>query len=227
VETIPGTVVRFEMLPLPAAAMPGRKPLWIGKTEVTWDVFDIYAFRLDQTEHEKARGVDAQSRPSRPYGAPDRGFGHQGFPALSMTFQAAEQFCRWLSAKTGKKYRLPTEAEWEAASRAGRPDPPPAELDKYAWYWDNAEDKTHPVATKLPNAWGLHDTLGNAAEWCRGNDGKPITCGGSYLDKKDKIGSSVRAAQTPEWNQTDAQNPKSKWWLADATFVGFRIVCEP
>jgi formylglycine-generating enzyme required for sulfatase activity len=234
VETIPGASVKFEMIPLPAGAITINKtaveikPVWIGKTEVTWDEYDIYAFKLDEKENQKIGELDAIARPTKPYGAPDRGFGHQGYPALSMTFHAAQEYCRWLSAKTGKKYRLPTEAEWEYACRAGEAEKiSPASLDQRAWFWDNAEDKTHPVATKQPNKWGLHDMLGNAAEWVVGLDGKPVVAGGSYKYKAAQLHSGARAKQMPMWNMTDPQMPKSKWWLSDATFVGFRVVCEP
>src|SRR5438477_8678448 len=113
-DSIPGTLVRFEMMPV-----PGDRPFWIGKTEVTWDEYDIWAFRLDLTPRERSSGVDATARPSRPYGAPDRGFGHHGYPALAMTYFAAQTYCAWLSVKTGKKYRLPTDAEWTRAARLG------------------------------------------------------------------------------------------------------------
>lgn len=253
VETIPGTLVKFEMVSIPggtfaivdptkggAARTVRVKPLWIGKTEVTWDEYDIYAFRLDQTEQQKAQGIDATSRPSRPYGAPDRGFGHHGYPALSMTFHAAEEYCRWLSGKTGKKYRLPTEAEWEYACRTGGGSGTGSaktasnagtggstdQLSSLAWIWENADDKTHPVGTKRPNAWGLYDMLGNVAEWCQGTDGTPVVRGGSYIDRAARVDCRTSARQTPAWDATDPQNPKSQWWLADAPFVGFRVVRE-
>ena len=148
-----------------------------------------------------------------------------------MTYHAAEQYCHWLSAKTGKRYRLPTEAEWEYACRAGMSgrssaSHPPSDLSKYAWTWENADDKTHPVATREPNAWGLDDMLGNVAEWCLGTDRKPVVRGGSYNDRAANVTCSARQLPTPAWDATDPQNPKSQWWLADAPFVGFRIVRE-
>jgi len=241
VETLPGTLVKFEMVAIPGGvfqmADPTKdgatrtvtvKPFWIGKTEVTWDAYDVYMLGLDKPASAPGKGKDAISRPSKPYGAPDRGFGHQGYAAISISHHAAQQYCRWLSAKTGKKYRLPTEAEWEYACRAGGPAQKwtDEELDKVAWYWDNAEDKTQPVGQKRPNAWGLHDMLGNAAEWCQGLDGVPVVRGGSFLDKTEKVHCGARARQTPDWQASDPQNPKSKWWLTDGAFVGFRVVRE-
>ena len=239
-QQIPDTLVKFEMVPItvkPIEPGPGgstpeapAKSFWIGKHEVTWDMFDPWAFQLDLTEKQRAEGVDAKSRPSKPYGAPDRGFGHAGFPALAMSYHSADLYCKWLSAKTGRKFRLPTEAEWEHACRAGEPESAnpkdPAKLDEVAWYWDNANDKTHEVGKKRPNGWGLYDMLGNVAEWCTGRDGVPVVRGGSYDDEAKDVGCDARKPDNEAWNATDPQNPKSKWWLADGPFVGFRIVCD-
>jgi formylglycine-generating enzyme required for sulfatase activity len=212
------------------------KNYYIGKTEMTWEVLDIFAFSLDLSEAEKAKddewnNVDKtkRARPSKPYGAPDHGFGHQGFAALSMTYKSADKFCAWLSQKTGHKYRLPTEAEWEYAARAGGPAGPidPAALQKIAWTKDEADDMMHPVGLKAPNAWGLLDILGNGCEWCVGNDGQPCARGGSWSTPVKKLataGYGIREVQNEKWNSTDPQDPKSSWWLSDGKFVTFRVV---
>ena len=235
-ESIPGTTISIDMVALPAGDFkPDKgdpikiKPLYMSKCEISWDAYDIFCFQLDMSDKDKAAGVDAKSRPSRPYGDQTHGFGHAHYPAIHITRYAAEQFCVWLSKKTGHTYRLPTEAEWTYACRAGG-DGKVDDLDKYAWYWDNADDKTHPVGKKAANAWGLHDMLGNVAEYVtipdEPKDAKPTACGGSYDDKAENISSSARKTQDPTWNSTDPQNPKSKWWLSDGPFVGFRIVRE-
>ena len=201
VETIPGTDVKFEMLPIPGGtftmgsppseAKRGEDegpqhpvqiaPFWMGKYEVTWEEYDQFAFSLDlkkkarenvdltkQPETEKK--ADAVTRPTPPYADETFGFGRNGQPAICITHHAAMEYCRWLSAKTGKIYRLPTEAEWEYACRAGTKTAyswgdDPAKLGEYAWDVDNAE-KPQKVGKKKPNPWGLYDMHGNVAEWC-------------------------------------------------------------
>jgi formylglycine-generating enzyme required for sulfatase activity len=236
----PGSVDKLEMIPIPGGTVTtvdrdGETrdvevgPLWISKTEITWDLFDPFVFRLDEDAPPEA---DAITRPSKPYIPMDRGFGHSGYAAISMSHHSAEQYCKWLSAHTGRTFRLPTEAEWEYACRAGSETSysfgdDPKVLKKHAWYDDNADYTAHPVGTKQPNAWGLHDMHGNAAEWVTGRDGKPVTKGGSYRDFAEDLEVTDRQAETPAWNASDPQVPKSIWWLADAGFVGFRVVCVP
>jgi len=235
-ESIKGTLVKFDMVPLPAGeitiADPAKKgstktvkikPLYISKTEVTWDEYDVFVFRFDEPQSPCPGGPDAVSRPSKPYGAADRGYGHKGYPAINMSYYGAEQYCKWLSLKTGKKYRLPSEAEWEYACRAGKPEPGEKELAQCAWFW---QEKTQPVGKKKPNACGLCDTYGNVAEWCVGLDGKPVVCGGCFEDFAKHVTASKRRYQEPSWSANDPQDPKSKWWLSDAQYVGFRVVCE-
>ncbi len=170
-ESIAGTVVTFEMVPVPGGTVTlnGQsvdvKPFLIGRTEVTWDMYDVYALGLD--EPKGGGGTDAVARPSQPYGAPDYGWGHAGYPAISVARPAAQAFAAWLSTKTGKKYRLPTEAEWAhaAALAVGKDAATPDRIDALAWHSGNASARTHPVATKAADALGLFDLFGNAAEW--------------------------------------------------------------
>ena len=228
-ESISGTLVKFDMVPIPAGeitmpdpAKPGAKikvkipALWFGRTEVTWDEYDVFVFKLDQPP-----GEDAVSRPSKPYGASDRGYGHKGYPVINESFLGAEQYCKWLSLKTGHEYRLPTEAEWEYACRAGKPVPDKNKLADYAWFF---QEKTQPVGQKKPNAWGLYDMLGNVGEWCTDMCGKPVVRGGSWEDVAKDVSPTARRYQDESWQANDPQSPKSKWWLSDGQFVGFRIV---
>ncbi len=218
-QEVPGAAFSFTMAPIAGDDAKGIKPFYISTTELAWPAFDPFVYRLD--EPNDLSGSDATTRPSKPYLPPDRGFGHDGYAAISMSFHSAQMYCAWLSRKSGKTYRLPTEAEWELA--CGEVAGP---LTDAAWFKENADGKPHVAGTKSPNAHGLHDMLGNVQEWCVGEDGKPVTKGGSYRDPAEKLTREARAPQTPAWNSSDPQIPKSKWWLSDGPFVGFRVVCE-
>jgi len=228
-ESIAGTLVTLDMVPVPGGTvvMDGRaervEPFYIARTETTWDLFDVFALGLDRAEDRG--GADAIARPSQPYGAPDYGWGHAGYPVISVTRAAAEAFCEWLSAKTGKRYRLPTEAEWaHAAALAAGPDSLPAgRRGALAWHRDNAGGTTHPVGAKAADALGLLDLFGNAGEWVASRDGAPVLRGGSFRDPPERVGPAARATQTGAWNERDPQLPKSRWWLSDAPFAGFRV----
>jgi formylglycine-generating enzyme required for sulfatase activity len=235
-DSIPGTLVRFDMVRIPdgTVRVPGPggeravvvREFWIGRAEVTWDEFDVFAYRLDLSQEQVAAGVDADARPSRPYGAPDRGFGHAGFPAIGVTFHAAAAYAEWLSRKTGRRYRLPTDAEWTLAAMASDTSPGPNEIDSVAWHAGNSGGTTHAVALKRPNTLGVHDLAGNVAEWVTTGDSVPVTRGGAFLDAAADVGPAARTRQKAFWNDTDPQIPKSRWWLSDAPFVGFRLVRE-
>lgn len=198
------------------------KNLYFQETEMPWELYEIWALRLDLPA-EQQDSKDTTSRPSKPYAVIFTGFGHHGHPANCVSHNSAELFCKWLSEKTGKKYRLPKAWEWEYAARANADKP--GNLDQVAWYWENADDLTHPIAKKAANAFGLFDMLGNVAEWADTDD-KPVVCGGSWKDKAPEVTASSRKVSDPKWNQNDPQNPKSKWWLANGQFIGFRVVCE-
>jgi formylglycine-generating enzyme required for sulfatase activity len=126
----------------PAHRVQITKPFEIGKYEVT------------QAQWQAVMG----SNPSAIKG--------DDHPVEMVSKNDAHDFLAKLNAQNdGYKYRLPTEAEWEYAARAGTGSAPPASLDDVAWYGANSEDATHPVGMKKPNAWGLYDMLGNVREW--------------------------------------------------------------
>ena len=149
-------------------------PFWMGKYEVTWEMFDQFSIMAIPLDSKLKSGDDVQvSRPTVPYTRMDFGMGKGAFPAKNMTQHAASKFCQWISAKTGHFYRLPTEAEWEYACRAGTTGKFSCPEDKIFEYavcepnFDNpvwlAMRKSEP---RKPNPWGLHDMHGNVMEWC-------------------------------------------------------------
>jgi formylglycine-generating enzyme required for sulfatase activity len=198
-------------------------------------------------ETTKDDRVDAVSRPTRPYVEMSFGMGINGFPAISMTHHAANKYAEWLSAKTGHFYRLPTEAEWEYACRAGSQTAYPwgddaKRLGEFAWYDDNADGKYQKIAVKKPNAWGLYDMLGNVMEWTL-DQYKPYGAeavvapwvkstapyphavrGGSWVDGAEKCRCAARVPSEAAWKQQDPQLPKSIWYHTDAQWLGFRLV---
>ncbi|MFN0133477.1 MAG: formylglycine-generating enzyme family protein [Phycisphaerales bacterium] len=229
-QDIPAAAFKFEMLPVPGDAANGIATFWISKTEITWEAFDTFVFRLDEEGTALPPLTDAVTRPSKPYLPPDRGFGHEGYAAICLSHKNAAAFCVWLSERSGRAYRLATEAEWEHAARAGATTAFPfgdsAEaLGDYAWFAGNAGNTPHPVGTKKANAWGICDMLGNVREWVDGSDGKPVTKGGSFNDSAEELKPSARVPLKREWNASDPQVPKSQWWLSDGSTVGFRVVC--
>ncbi|MCL5099477.1 MAG: SUMF1/EgtB/PvdO family nonheme iron enzyme [Candidatus Omnitrophica bacterium] len=249
VQKIPGGTVSFEMVAVPGGTITvgssenavGRtpnelpaqnvtiKPFWMGRYEISWQEFVPYVF-ADREEVEKDK-VDGVTHPTKPYGSVYRDRGEKGYPALGMSQHTATEFCKWLSWKTGVKYRLPTEAEWEYACRAGADtayfwgeDPAPAK--EYAWFKDNSKDTTHPIGKLKPNKFGLYDICGNVAEWCAKDspDAPSIVRGGGFPDPVQQLRCAARQVETPQWNELDPQSPQSIWWLSAADFVGIRVV---
>jgi len=229
---------------------------WMGTYEVSFDEYII--FREKEMDMPIADNpdwdADAIARPSPPYEDPTFGMGENGFPASSMTQFGALQYCKWLSEKSGDFYRLPTEAEWEYACKAGQSgstyfDSESESLDDHSWYYDNSTESFHEVGTKKANPWGLYDMLGNVSEWTLDQykedayttldeegvvDHSPwleptrlhprTVRGGSWDDKKDLHRCTCRIESDRAWKERDPQIPKSFWWNTDSPFVGFRII---
>jgi formylglycine-generating enzyme required for sulfatase activity len=278
-ETIPGSAVKFDMVAIEGgtftmgspAGEAGRKddegpqhpvtlkPFWMGTKEVTWDEFDqFWHFRAigqkEDVEPETPKNADAVTHPTAPYSDETWAHGRAGHPVLGITYHAVMQYCKWLSLKTGKTYRLPTEAEWEYAARAGTKTAyffgdDPKKLGDYAWDTDNSEGDSKEVGTKKPNPWGLYDIYGNVAEYCLDQYQKDyyskmsltlptlqpvnipdsrrfghVVRGGSWDDDAAKCRSAARLASDKSWIKLDPQRPQSIWWLTSADFVGFRVV---
>ena len=245
-QTVPGTAAKFVMVPIPAGDVTLSDPtdpmkkktvsvgaFWIAKTETTWEAYDAFVYRLDEKWPPPGVAADAITFPSRPYLPPDRGYGHDGYPAIAMSFHGAEEYCRWLTLKTGKRYHVPTEAEWWRAYSIGvetaiwSAHDVDTQLTEFGWIKANSDGKTHPVATTRPSLVGLFDMIGNASEWSVDLQGKPVTLGWSFRDAvtPKRFASEPRVYPSPAWNASDPQIPKSQWWLADGGFVGFRVAC--
>ena len=216
---IPGTALKVAMVHVPASN--GNRSFWMSQHEISWDHYDVFVYELDKPENES---VDAVTRPTRPYISADRGWGHAKFPALSVSHNGAQAFCQWLTASTGTSWRLPTVDEWTYACELGEVDPEKA--GEHAWLKSNAKRRTHQLASRKPDRIGLYDLHGNVAEWCRLEKGSDefVLAGTCYLDGEIDCG-KIRQP-VPQWNDTDPQIPKSIWWLADAPFAGFRVVCD-
>jgi len=204
---------------------PKGEPLLVSTTEIPWELFDVFVYGTDKADGKSSEKADAVTRPTKPYIGMDREFGHVGFPCISPSYLSVQQFCEWLSAKTGRSYRLPTAAEWTAMCEQSGIDP--KNCGDFAWVKENSGEKTHKLASKKADKLGLYDLLGNACEWV--NDGSKLgaVAGGSYLDSMADLGCGVFQPCKPvEWNEIDPQFPKSKWWYSSGGFVGFRVVCE-
>jgi formylglycine-generating enzyme required for sulfatase activity len=276
-ETIPGTDFTIEMVPIlggtfllgspedeadrspdegpPVEVSVG--PFWMASQEVTWDLYDAFrstgkADSAKAQETSDPEDVDAVTRPTNRYGDESFGFGKGQRPVVGISYHAAMEFARWLSATTGKAYRLPTEAEWEHACQAGTTTAYSfgddiAQLDDHAWYADNSDFETQPVGKKAPNPWGVYDLHGNVAEFCLDHyeaeaysgiepgTKLPVVLpserryphvvrGGSWDDDPPALRCAARYQSSPKWSRGDPQQPKGIWWHTDASYVGFRVV---
>ena len=217
IETIPGTAASISMVAIPGGEFnmgsPANEPFrkedegpqkkvrvsdfFMGEIEVTWDQFwAFYSETMSEGRTPPAviyannsrEDIDAVSGPTPPFGLPDQGWGMGSRPAITMTHYSAQTFCQWLSLKTGRKYRLPTEAEWEYAARGGTDTPyffegNPKKLSNegflknifkpdttgiysYTVYANNSSNKTKMPEDVKANPFGLKNMLGNVMEYC-------------------------------------------------------------
>lgn len=210
-EKIPGTSVTFDMVAIPGGQfLMGspkqeklRKPdegpahpvklsrFFMAKIEVSWDEY-LEFFKATSSqgrkEAEENKNVDAISGPTPPWGAPDQGWGKGSRPAITMSWKAANTYCQWLSKVTGKKYRLPTEAEWEYAARGGSKTSyffegdarqytsggffkkilgaDTTTIQSYVAYKENSYSQTLEPGSVKENPYGLKNMLGNVYEFC-------------------------------------------------------------
>ena len=217
IETVPGTSASISMIAVPGGTFtmgsPASEPFhqadeapqrqvevssfFMGEMEITWDQFwAFYGETMSEGRTPPAKvyannsreDVDAVSGPTPPFGFPDQGWGMGERPAITMTHYSAETFCQWLSLKTGKKYRLPTEAEWEYAARGGTSTPyffegsptdytnegfwngifgaDTTQINRYVIYVNNSKNRSQEPSKVLANPFGLKNMLGNVMEYC-------------------------------------------------------------
>lgn len=269
-EAVPGAGTALRMVPIPAGEFTQGTPagesgrgadegpprrvrldaFWMGAHEISWDAFRQFMLREAEGYQDPDGLAAAVSSPTPPYVEMSFGMGVTGFPAISMTQHAASKYAQWLSAKTGHFYRLPTEAEWEYACRAGSDaaysfGDDPAELGEFGWHWENSGMQYRPIGTRKPNAWGLHDMHGNVWEWTldqyeptysadREVQANPwvradrlyprVARGGSWRDDATALRCGARRASDGTWKMQDPQLPKSVWYHTDAQWLGFRLV---
>jgi len=249
------------------------EPFWMAKLETTWNLYrpfmengqsrnkdgtlnrdaDMTTSEAPDIKEEETL-IDTVTQPTPPYMPMHFSMGDgysENFPAVGITYHAANKFCEWLSAQTGHFYRLPTEAEWEYACRAGTTTAysfgdDASKLSEYAWYAENSEFQYQKVGTKKPNPWGLYDMHGNVAEltldqyipgaytmfkdgaenpWVAPTERYPTVFRGGHWDADpETLRSAARSQTNASLKSLDPQLPKSIWYFTNASFLGFRIV---
>jgi formylglycine-generating enzyme required for sulfatase activity len=196
------------------------KPFYMGKYEVTQAQWKAVMGTTLIQQHDKANS---------PWLLKGEGPEH---PMYYVSWEEAVEFCKRL----GRKFRLPTEAEWEYACRAGSrtrfyygDDPNESELSQYAWWWGNSDSQTHPVGQKKPNAWGLHDMHGNVREWC--SDRFVIMGNYKGAGSVDPTGSasakgSFRVCRGGSWLEkpNSCRSASRGGLISRCDLIGFRVV---
>lgn len=231
------------------------RPFWMGRHEITWAEYKVFMgtyeiFKQRETERRltvtKRNRVDAITAPTPLYEPTETYYNGEDptDPAVTMTQYAARQYTKWLSLMSKSFYRLPTEAEWEYAARAGTKTAyffgnDPARIGEYAWYAENSDETYQHVGKKKANPWGLHDIYGNVAELVideyeadayRKLKGNGLTATSSIVwprkifpqvvrggawDSEPAYLRSASRTRTYDWRENDPNLPLSPWWFAD------------
>ena len=191
---------------------------YIGKYEVTFAQYDAFC---DATDRD------------RPY---DAGYGRGNRPVISVSWYDATAYCDWLSTQTHKVYRLPTEAEWEYACRAGTKTrysfgDSESALGQYAWYSSNSGGKAHEVGGKKPNQWGIYDMHGNVCEWCSDWYDEDYYESSPKVDPTGSwsVGNRVLRGGSWVYNPKRLRSANRDWGSTDSPIIndGFRVVRDP
>jgi len=242
---IPGTKgVKFDLVALPGGkatvgspeSEQGRKddekrrevilqPFWLGAREVTWREFNTYRYGKD---------LDGVTRPTVADNffidsIPDD-FRADPRPMTNARWHSAVMYCEWLSKKTGRYFRLPTETEWEYAARAGSDAAAPDPVNDFAWHKGNSKARTHDVGELKPNALGLQDMMGNVWEYALEPysfpDYGPVLRGGNWSSIPREMRFANRQTIPLKWFADDSNLPRSVWWLTShEVSIGFRVAC--
>lgn len=230
--------VSFEMTRVPGDAARGIKPFYLSTTEVSAGMFYPWATGEGLAGKEWARWAGMDLRPSR-IAEPARLYGPKDRPAMGMSRTVAELYCQWLSRETGRRYRLPTEAEWEHALRLGGGVPANKnQLLRQATLQDNALVQQDPpffklpssVGARQPNALGLYDMLGNAMEWVSADDDQRVARGGHFILEAENLTHQWRWVESEQdWIGSSVYPPDMKpprYWYHSFYFTGIRLACD-